>query len=177
MFFGSTAIDSIKYDKRKIMSRAWKIFKQDTRNHFPLCLKMAWSEARFEPSAILSRLERLEKDVAQASTVPELDLLFDELINDAAGEDVVHHFERAWSRLQNALEEEAKKRPLTPEEVMAWNEKIYPVHKIINQIKRCEDRCWRSISFKKNSLLGRKSIGFLEGLEAGAAIAEMYENF
>lgn len=36
----------MKYDIRKIMKRAWEIKKQDMRNIFSLCLKMAWEEAK-----------------------------------------------------------------------------------------------------------------------------------
>ncbi|MBU9724506.1 hypothetical protein [Diplocloster modestus] len=35
-----------KYDLRKIMKRAWEIKKEDSRNIFALCLKMAWEEAK-----------------------------------------------------------------------------------------------------------------------------------
>ena len=33
-------------DLRKIMKRAWEIKKEDNRNIFSLCLKMAWEEAK-----------------------------------------------------------------------------------------------------------------------------------
>lgn len=36
----------MKYDVKAIMTRAWEIRKQNAENHFPLCLKMAWEEAK-----------------------------------------------------------------------------------------------------------------------------------
>ena len=36
----------MKYDTRKIMTRAWAIKRQDPRNDFGLCLRMAWEEAK-----------------------------------------------------------------------------------------------------------------------------------
>lgn len=35
-------------NKKKIMKRAWQIRREDSRNIFALCLKMAWEEARME---------------------------------------------------------------------------------------------------------------------------------
>lgn len=34
------------YTLRKVMKRAWEIKRQDSRNIFALCLKMAWAEVR-----------------------------------------------------------------------------------------------------------------------------------
>lgn len=36
----------MKFNLRGIMLRAWNIKKQDKNNYFPLCLKMAWAEAK-----------------------------------------------------------------------------------------------------------------------------------
>ena len=38
----------MKYDLKKIMSRAWEIKKENSRNIFSLCLKAAWKEAKEE---------------------------------------------------------------------------------------------------------------------------------
>ena len=38
----------MKYNIKQIMSRAWEIKKQDMRNDFELCLRMAWAEAKTE---------------------------------------------------------------------------------------------------------------------------------
>lgn len=38
----------MKYDLKKIMKRAWEIKKENSRNIFSLCLKMAWEEVREE---------------------------------------------------------------------------------------------------------------------------------
>ena len=35
-----------KYNLAAIMTRAWEIKRQDSRNVFGLCLKMAWAEAK-----------------------------------------------------------------------------------------------------------------------------------
>lgn len=44
----------MKYDLRKIMKRAWEIKKENSKNIFSLCLKMAWEEAK-KPSHPLKR--------------------------------------------------------------------------------------------------------------------------
>lgn len=44
----------MKYDLKRIMSRAWEIKKENSRNIFSLCLKMAWEEAK-KPSHPLKR--------------------------------------------------------------------------------------------------------------------------
>lgn len=36
----------MKYNLKVIMKRAWEIKKEDSRNIFSLCLKMAWEEAK-----------------------------------------------------------------------------------------------------------------------------------
>lgn len=35
-----------KYNVKAIMNRAWKIKRQNMENHFGLCLRMAWEEAK-----------------------------------------------------------------------------------------------------------------------------------
>lgn len=42
-----------KYNLEKIMKRAWEIKKEDSRNIFGICLKMAWNEARKEENIIV----------------------------------------------------------------------------------------------------------------------------
>lgn len=48
-----------KYDLRKVMKRAWEIKKEDSRNIFGLCLKMAWEEIKKEDNKIT--WEKIEK--------------------------------------------------------------------------------------------------------------------
>lgn len=45
-------------NKAKIMKRAWEIKKEDSRNLFSLCLKMAWAEAKEEEN--VKTLDELE---------------------------------------------------------------------------------------------------------------------
>lgn len=45
-------------NKAKIMKRAWEIKKEDSRNLFSLCLKMAWAEAKEEGN--VKTVEELE---------------------------------------------------------------------------------------------------------------------
>lgn len=47
-----------KYNKSMIMKRAWEIKKEDDRNVFSACLKMAWAEAKATPAA--DRIAELE---------------------------------------------------------------------------------------------------------------------
>ena len=59
----------MKYDLRKIMKRAWEIKRQDKRNIFSFCLKMAWEEAKEETS--LPKLVGTPKQVAWAEKLRE----------------------------------------------------------------------------------------------------------
>ena len=59
----------MKYDLRKIMKRAWEIKKENSRNIFSLCLKMAWEEAKEETS--LPKLVGTPKQVAWAEKLRE----------------------------------------------------------------------------------------------------------
>ena len=36
----------MKYNMKEIMTRAWEIKKENNKNIFTLCLKMAWAEAK-----------------------------------------------------------------------------------------------------------------------------------
>lgn len=53
-----------KYDLHRIMRRAWQIKKENGRNIFGLCLKMAWEEAKEEQE--LPKLVGTPKQVAWA---------------------------------------------------------------------------------------------------------------
>ena len=53
-----------KYDLHRIMRRAWQIKKENERNIFSLCLKMAWTEAKEEQE--LPKLVGTPKQVAWA---------------------------------------------------------------------------------------------------------------
>lgn len=59
----------MKYDLRKIMSRAWEIKKENSRNIFSLCLKAAWKEAKEENK--LPKLIGTPKQVAWAEKLRE----------------------------------------------------------------------------------------------------------
>ena len=59
----------MKYDLRKIMKRAWEIKKENSKNIFSLCLKMAWEEAKKETS--LPKLVGTPKQVAWAEKLRE----------------------------------------------------------------------------------------------------------
>lgn len=59
----------MKYDLKKIMKRAWEIKKENSRNIFSLCLKMAWEEVREEIK--LPKLIGTPKQVAWAEKLRE----------------------------------------------------------------------------------------------------------
>ena len=59
----------MKYDLKKIMKRAWELKKEDEKNIFSLCLKMAWEEAKKETS--LPKLVGTPKQVAWAEKLRE----------------------------------------------------------------------------------------------------------
>lgn len=59
----------MKYDLRKIMKRAWEIKKENSRNIFSLCLKMAWEEVKEEIK--LPKLIGTPKQVAWAEKLRE----------------------------------------------------------------------------------------------------------
>ena len=59
----------MKYDLKKIMSRAWEIKKENARNIFSLCLKAAWKEAKEENK--LPKLIGTPKQVAWAEKLRE----------------------------------------------------------------------------------------------------------
>lgn len=59
----------MKYDLRKIMKRAWELKKEDEKNIFSLCLKMAWTEAKEEQE--LPKLVGTPKQVAWAEKLRE----------------------------------------------------------------------------------------------------------
>lgn len=59
----------MKYDLKKIMSRAWEIKKENSRNIFSLCLKIAWEEAKEENK--LPKLIGTPKQVAWAEKLRE----------------------------------------------------------------------------------------------------------
>lgn len=55
----------MKYDTSKIMRRAWEIKRQDARNDFGLCLRMAWKEAK----EVNSAMKGTEKQLAWARDI------------------------------------------------------------------------------------------------------------
>lgn len=59
----------MKYNLRKIMKRAWELKKEDEKNIFSLCLKMAWTEAKEEQE--LPKLVGTPKQVAWAEKLRE----------------------------------------------------------------------------------------------------------
>lgn len=58
-----------KYDLHRIMRRAWQIKKQNERNIFSLCLKIAWAETKEEQE--LPKLVGTPKQVAWAEKLRE----------------------------------------------------------------------------------------------------------
>lgn len=58
-----------KYDLHRIMRRAWQIKKENERNIFSLCLKIAWAEAKEEQE--LPKLVGTPKQVAWAEKLRE----------------------------------------------------------------------------------------------------------
>lgn len=68
-----------KYNLHKIMKRAWQIKRQDEKNIFSICLKMAWTEAKEEQE--LPKLVGTPKQVAWAEKLRErhLEILRNEL--------------------------------------------------------------------------------------------------
>lgn len=68
-----------KYDLHRIMRRAWQIKKENERNIFSICLKMAWAEAKEEQE--LPKLVGTPKQVAWAKKLRErhLEILRNEL--------------------------------------------------------------------------------------------------
>ena len=59
----------MKYDLKKIMSRAWEIKKENSRNIFSICLKADWKEAKEENK--LPKLIGTPKQVAWAEKLRE----------------------------------------------------------------------------------------------------------
>jgi hypothetical protein len=57
-----------KYDLSKVMKRAWEIKKQDAKNIFAICLKMAWEEIK---KGVVKMVELIgsEKQVAWATEI------------------------------------------------------------------------------------------------------------
>lgn len=58
-----------KYNLHRIMRRAWQIKKENERNIFSICLKMAWAEAKEEQE--LPKLVGTPKQVAWAEKLRE----------------------------------------------------------------------------------------------------------
>lgn len=58
-----------KYDLHRIMRRAWQIKKENERNIFSLCLKIAWAEAKEEQE--LPKLVGTPRQVAWAEKLRE----------------------------------------------------------------------------------------------------------
>lgn len=58
-----------KYNLHRIMRRAWQIKKENERNIFSLCLKIAWAEAKEEQE--LPKLVGTPKQVAWAEKLRE----------------------------------------------------------------------------------------------------------
>ena len=58
-----------KYNLRKIMKRAWSIKKQDEKNIFSLCLKMAWEEAKEVENEVATELIGSEKQINWARDI------------------------------------------------------------------------------------------------------------
>lgn len=58
-----------KYDLHRIMRRAWQIKKENEKNIFSLCLKIAWAEAKEEQE--LPKLVGTPKQVAWAEKLRE----------------------------------------------------------------------------------------------------------
>lgn len=94
-----------KYNLHRIMRRAWQIKKENERNIFSICLKMAWAEAKEEQE--LPKLVGTPKQVAWAEKLRErhLEILRCEL--DKANAILVARGDKPLSgkRLQAALKE------------------------------------------------------------------------
>ena len=58
-----------KYDLHRIMRRAWQIKKENEKNIFSVCLKIAWAEAKEEQE--LPKLVGTPKQVAWAEKLRE----------------------------------------------------------------------------------------------------------
>lgn len=62
----------MKYDRKAIMKKAWEIKKENEKNIFGLCLKMAWAIAKKETETKeLPELQGSEKQVAWAKDIRE----------------------------------------------------------------------------------------------------------
>lgn len=62
----------MKYDRKAIMKKAWEIKKENEKNIFGLCLKMAWAIAKKEAGAEeLPELQGSVKQVAWAKDIRE----------------------------------------------------------------------------------------------------------
>lgn len=94
-----------KYNLHRIMRRAWQIKKENERNIFSLCLKMAWAEAKEEQE--LPKLVGTPKQVAWAEKLRErhLEILRREL--DKANAILVARGDKPLSgkKLQQAMKE------------------------------------------------------------------------
>ena len=60
-----------KYNLSEIMKRAWEIKKEDNKNIFAICLKMAWEEAKKGVKKMVKKLIGSEKQIKWAQDIIE----------------------------------------------------------------------------------------------------------
>ena len=60
-----------KYNLSEIMKRAWEIKKEDRKNIFAICLKMAWEEAKKGVKKMVKKLIGSEKQIKWAQDIIE----------------------------------------------------------------------------------------------------------
>lgn len=60
-----------KYNLSAIMKRAWEIKKEDNKNIFAICLKMAWEEAKKGVKKMVKKLIGSEKQIKWAKDIIE----------------------------------------------------------------------------------------------------------
>lgn len=60
-----------KYNLSKIMKRAWEIKRENSKNIFAICLKMAWEEAKKGVKKMVKKLIGSEKQIKWAQDIIE----------------------------------------------------------------------------------------------------------
>ncbi len=90
----------MKYDRKAIMKKAWEIKKENEKNIFALCLKMAWAIAKKEAEAKeLPELQGSVKQVAWAKDIRRY------MINTLSYESLFYSVKGAYTmeRMENLL--------------------------------------------------------------------------
>ena len=123
-----------KYNLKKIMKRAWEIKKENKKNLFAMCLKMAWEEAKMEEKKLidineLPALTGTEKQIKWANDIREKMIVkTDEFIKSLSSEIESKNGYEAWRQQKLkfvALVAKTKVQMLEEESAAFWIDKRY----------------------------------------------------